>query len=245
MTNVDRLKQFINENKSYQEISEYFNVSKKTIYNWCKKHRIEKPVKSCFRKYRELDVSYFNNIDNEEKAYYLGLIMSDGSLNEKVVEISLKNEDSYILERLANNLNMGGYVLGNKKNNTQKRLSICSKHMVKSLEKYTVIPNKTFIVDMPNIDKDLLRHFLRGYFDGDGYIGERTCSLIISSETFLKSFESYYYSLFSDKIHVRKIKNSYCIDFYKRNRKFINFIYKNNNISLIRKYEKFKQYWLE
>lgn len=245
MTEINKLKQLINENKNYQEISEYFNVSKRTIAYWCEKYKIKRPMKTCFRKYKELNETYFDDIDNEEKAYYLGLIMSDGSLNEKRIEISLKNEDSYILERLAINLNMNGYILGNKKNNSQKRLSICSKYMVKSLEKYNIVPNKTFIVDMPNINKNLLHHFLRGYFDGDGYIGERVFNLVISSEKFLESFKSYYYSMFSENIHIRKIKNSYYVDFYKRNKSFINLIYKNNNISLVRKYKKFKQYWLE
>lgn len=245
MTNIDKLKQLINENKNYQEISEYFDVSKRKIAYWCEKYKIKKPIRTRFRKYKELNETYFDIIDSEEKAYYLGLIMSDGNLNEKRIEIVLKNEDSYILKRLANNLNMRGYSLGNKKNGTQKRLSICSKHMVESLKKYNIVPNKTFIVDIPSIDNSLLRHFLRGYFDGDGYIGERMFSLVISSEKFLKSFELYYYNIFSDKIHIRKIKNSYYVDFYKRNKNFINFIYKNNNISLIRKYEKFKQYWLE
>lgn len=76
-------------------------------------------------------------------------------------------------------------------------------------------------------------------------IGERVFNLVISSEKFLESFKSYYYSMFSENIHIRKIKNSYYVDFYKRNKSFINLIYKNNNISLVRKYKKFKQYWLE
>lgn len=54
---------------------------------------------------------YFKNIDNEEKAYFLGLICSDGSItyNENKyryqISIKLHNKDEYILDEFIKSIN--------------------------------------------------------------------------------------------------------------------------------------------
>ena len=42
--------------------------------------------------------------------------------------------------------------------------------MCTDLMKLDVVPRKSLIAEMPNINKSLVRHFIRGYFDGDGNI---------------------------------------------------------------------------
>jgi hypothetical protein len=44
------------------------------------------------------------------------------------------------------------------------------KKITNDLIKLGATPRKTFTLCYPNIDKNLERHFLRGYFDGDGCI---------------------------------------------------------------------------
>lgn len=49
-----------------------------------------------------------------------------------------------------------------------------NKHLWQTLNKYGCTPNKSLTLKFPNENifksKDLIRHFIRGYFDGDGCI---------------------------------------------------------------------------
>ena len=47
--------------------------------------------------------------------------------------------------------------------------SIKDKQLHADLCKWGCVPNKTFLINkIPNIPRDYVSHFLRGYFDGDG-----------------------------------------------------------------------------
>ena len=51
--------------------------------------------------YKFKDENFFDVIDSEEKAYFLGLIFADGSLNDKLrtLQLSLVDSDSEVLEK--------------------------------------------------------------------------------------------------------------------------------------------------
>ena len=40
--------------------------------------------------------------------------------------------------------------------------------MAQSLIKLGCVPRKSLIITLPSIPKNLMHHFIRGYFDGDG-----------------------------------------------------------------------------
>ena len=118
---------------------------------------------------------YFEQIDTEDKAYFLGFIYADGSViydNEKYrykLVLKLHTKDNHILESLIN------YVDGEMDIWFDGQREMCEvgfsgKKMVIDLIKLGVTPNKTFTLKYPNIDEKLEKHFLRGYFDGDGCI---------------------------------------------------------------------------
>lgn len=48
------------------------------------------------------------------------------------------------------------------------KISITSNQLYNSLIKHGCIDRKSKIIRIPDIDKNLIRHFIRGYFDGDG-----------------------------------------------------------------------------
>lgn len=187
---------------------------------------------------------YFEKIDTESKAYFLGLLMADGYIatTERFVTIALKNEDAYILEKLKKEVNSEA-PLGNKKKCTQKVLTLCSKKMVNDLKNLGLTRNKTFTLKFPNIKTEYIRHFIRGYFDGDGYIGERQCTLIISSPDFLNTFLDFFQNKFGKNLYFHEIKNSYRVNLNRRDNDVVNFIYKDAHIYLNRKYNNYKKYW--
>jgi hypothetical protein len=48
------------------------------------------------------------------------------------------------------------------------KFAVSSREMVADLSRYGIVPRKTATVGFPTLPRDLERHFIRGYFDGDG-----------------------------------------------------------------------------
>jgi len=124
------------------------------------------------KKYNE---NYFEIIDNEEKAYFLGFICADGCItndSEKYryqLTIKIHIKDINLLEKFIKSIN------GEMNIRKDKKRDICEvylsgKKIINDLENLGIIQNKTFLVKYPKINEKLERHFLRGYFDGDGCI---------------------------------------------------------------------------
>ena len=112
-------------------------------------------------------------------------------------------------------------------------------HLIKN---FKVTPNKTFTADVcDKIPKDMLIHFIRGYFDGDGSITKTTTITVSFVGTFvlLNKLSQFFKNNFDVKIKskndtppIQKSKNILMIDLTYSNRSdtFIyNRLYKNYN----------------
>ena len=130
------------------------------------------------RKYK-LNEKYFDLIDSPNKAYILGFLFADGSLNKdkQTISMSLQEDDWDILEKIRNEIDSEKQLeflnYSNKKDfgytyKNQYRLSMFSKYMCESLINIGMVQNKSLILEFPNIPKEFHSHFIRGYFDGDG-----------------------------------------------------------------------------
>lgn len=127
------------------------------------------------RKY-QLNDAYFQTIDTEEKAYWLGFIWADGSIEQTSSRCSGKNR--FVLTQKINNLNhLKKFQKAIQNNNpiTTKQpmlnktiaiLTINSRPFCKRLEELGFDTKDKRIV--PTIPKHLINHFIRGFFDGDG-----------------------------------------------------------------------------
>lgn len=124
------------------------------------------------KKYNE---KYFETINTEDKAYFLGLIFSDGCIvndpekHRYKLNIKLHKKDIHILYSFIKSIDGEMDVWKNKKRDMCE-VGVSGKKIIDDLEKNGVVTNKTFIIEYPSIDENLERHFLRGYFDGDGCI---------------------------------------------------------------------------
>lgn len=169
------LNDYINGN-TVKQLSQKYSIRTGTIYSWIKKNNIsrQKGPKSLCKNY-----TYFDNIDSELKAYFLGYIIADGNVsiinNQYAFKITLQYEDRYIIEKLKEQLCSLNRIRDfEQKSPTSDNvykysyLSIGNKHLVQSLIKLKVIPSKTFNEIIPEIDVNLLPHLIRGFFDGDG-----------------------------------------------------------------------------
>ena len=161
-----------------------FGCSKPTIYDVLK--RQETDIRDS-RKYN-FNQNYFECVDNEEKAYWLGYIMADGNVYNKNRNntLQLVSIDEEHLYKFCESINYQGKL---KRHNKAYKINACSKKLVNDLCKLGVVPKKTFCASTPNLDYALLKHFVRGVIDGDGSLGHyNNCwriTLVSGTESFL------------------------------------------------------------
>lgn len=129
--------------------------------------------------------NFFEKIDNEAAAYYLGFMITDGCVLEPDIsnnhpnykmKLELQDQDKYILEQLKEQLRLTSANLYQAKRIKNNSISITnslgwfSTKMANDLAKYGVVPRKTSTVYLPKISKDMMPHLIRGLIDGDGCI---------------------------------------------------------------------------
>lgn len=151
------------------ELSHKFNLSKISIRKLLQRRGVFIPKRA--RKY-SLDETIFDDIDTEEKAYWLGFIMGDGSVrNHCSLRLELSSIDETHLMKFRDFLK-SNYPI--KK--TRKDCSIIeagSKRMCIELERHGIVSRKTYLrIKTPKIHAELLKHFYRGLLDADGWITE-------------------------------------------------------------------------
>ena len=112
---------------------------------------------------------YFDVIDTEFKAYFLGFFMADGNNCNGVLKIKLHVRDKKILEIFSLNILGKNTVLYYE---DTAILKFGSLKMSKRFTELGIVPRKSYHkTDIPKqIPDNLIRHFVRGYFDGDGCI---------------------------------------------------------------------------
>ena len=114
---------------------------------------------------------FFKSIDTEEKAYFLGLLLADGSVfhsgNSFVTSLGLKKTDSYLVEKLRDILSPDRPLY--KKQHDMVSLEIHNCKLAQDLISWGCVPRKTWVkFKYPKISSYLNNHFIRGYLDGDG-----------------------------------------------------------------------------
>lgn len=243
-----------------KELSKKYNVHRATIQRVLIVNNIKlKTLSETSRKY-DIDLNFFKKIDTEFKAYFLGLAYADGNLSRNCMEISLIYSDKQILADISNKI-YNKVVLGERKgrkisidgktynNKKQYRFRITSKEMSEDFIKHGLVRNKTFVIRIPKINKNLIRHFIRGYFDGDGctYVNYKNvgnhCVSIVSNENFCNDIKNIVDSNLNITSYVRWKKNKifyFAVNGRKQIVTFLDWIYKDCTIKLNRKFEKYK-----
>jgi len=205
-----------------------------------------------WRKY-PINEKFFNCIDLEEKAYFLGLLYADGTNSTAKTEVSLRlqENDRMILCKLNELLQPTKPIMPIIRKNQKKqyRLLINSKIISYRLNELGVIPNKTFNLKYPQwIDDKLCNHFIRGYFDGDGYVGYNSANKMgqfsfTGTEDMLLNIQNQlikFCGLNTVKMYIRypERNNNIRMLMYSGNgnlRKFYNFLYYGANYYTERK----------
>ena len=117
---------------------------------------------------------FFQEINEEAKAYFLGLLISDGNVfkdntgRQASISITLDLKDEYMLEKFKEVLQANTSVGHDGRGCGQ--IAVRSNIMAEDLAKYGVVPRKSYNTYLPLISKEMMPHLIRGIFDGDGSI---------------------------------------------------------------------------
>lgn len=216
------------------------------------------------RKY-QLDECYFDEIDTPNKAYILGFLCADGTNNRDkgTVSMTLEEGDFDILEKIRkeikserelefldySNKHDFGYTYKN-----QYRLLLFSSHICDSLINLGVVPNKSLILEFPEIKEDLLHHFIRGVFDGDGsvYQGKIKTQFtltITSTDSFCNTLKCIIEKFVGINCHIYDASNHngitkvFTISGRNQVKKFMDWMYNDADLFLQRKYDRYLNYF--
>jgi hypothetical protein len=116
----------------------------------------------------------FEDINSEENAYFLGLLISDGNVfkdntgRQASISITLDLKDKYILEKFKEVVNSNTAICYDGRGCGQ--IAVRSNLMAEDLAKYGVVPRKSYNTYLPKISDKWMSHLIRGIFDGDGSI---------------------------------------------------------------------------
>ena len=200
----------------------------------------------------------FTVIDTPEKAYILGVLFSDGSMQYKkkkyIVKIGWKEADVSTLRKIRDMISPGRKLFFEKKRKPEHSnmyiLAVTNKNLCEQLIPHGLFPNKVYTLRRPNIPKHLIPHFIRGYFDGDGSVQESKGDklqisnlrvTVTGTEDIISFIDSYFRAEYLlDKNYVipaHKSKHAYVLKLSgKKARLFLRMIYRNSTIHLNRKY---------
>jgi hypothetical protein len=141
---------------------------------------------------------FFQVIDSEEKAYWLGFLAADGCVTQGKksgdsprVTLNLAKRDHGHVVKLKQALQASQMVSESERSCS---LTITSAEMVLDLAMHGIVPRKTFSTKPAQVAPELARHYWRGVFDGDGHISKRheiylvgDCDMLLGFQTFVFS----------------------------------------------------------
>ena len=234
------------------EIGDIANIGADVVFYHLNTLNFKLRSQSEAQKVYTINETFFDCIDTEEKAYFLGILYADGYNDEKgEVHLTLQEEDMEILEKLRLLIKSNKPLRYIKKSTGKNAYSINieNKHISQRLKELGCIRKKSLKLQFPKwLDDGLYSHFIRGYFDGDGSICrskhnyqfslEGNKDFLIELQKIIMKELNFNKTKFyqKHKSRVSSVSLKYCGR--KQVLKLKNWIYKNANIFMERKYKK-------
>lgn len=174
-------------NKAYQ----YYIINQISIESLVKKFNLEEKkgifvnyLKRCGHKIKSLsevssyvdNPNFFENIDSEIKAYLLGFFAADGHIEKRkdydsyTLRVGVHIDDCHILKLYTKYISNRTVISVPEKKNVAS-IAITSKKIGEDLLKLGYDNHKTYTCkSIPKLSEEMMSHFIRGYFDGDGSV---------------------------------------------------------------------------
>lgn len=171
------------QNIKFEEMKEITNFPTRKIRNFFKDNNL-----SLTKRYT-LNEDYFENINTEKKAYWLGYLWTDGFVGSgKYNNIVLSSIDENVIDEFNKDISLAG--INFKKVHTDRSNAYGDKTLFESrfssfkmsenLRNYNIVPSRkeTQFLPVKNIPLNILKYVLFGMLDGDGNLENRDGNLI-------------------------------------------------------------------
>ena len=166
-----------------KDVTVKHQVSSDIVYSYMHRHGIE--YKNEHGRKNFFNQRFFQNIDREDKAYFLGYLYADGWIGgvqkgvyERPCNINLdiSSKDRCILEKYLECIESSGsthihdYIASERtyKASPMSAVRLTSTKMADDLISHGFKGLKPDRETVPELPSNMIRHFVRGYFDGDG-----------------------------------------------------------------------------
>lgn len=163
---------YLSKPMTVQECAKFFSVSLPSVIKILDSLQVSRWRKEVLYS-PNLDESYFQTIDSPQKAYWLGLLMTDGCIYEKRNKtprlcLTLKTEDEYLIRDFQADIRCNKSIV-HTQGRREASIQICSQKICDDLRNYGVVPRKTGRQTFccPNYKEA----YLHGLIDGDGSVG--------------------------------------------------------------------------
>lgn len=196
------------------------------------------------------DTKFFDVIDTEEKAYWLGFITSDGCITRdgqgrpKGLSIYLMAEDRDHLVKLRKALK-ATYKIRQRtqRGYTDYGLVLHRQELIAQLGELGIHPRKSFTVrPCAQVPCRLVRHYLRGLFDGDGGLcrhHHRITACFTGNETMVRYFHAIVKEMTGLDGRIKQVtaRGSFVVQYNRawECSRLCKFLYRKSNIYLNRK----------
>lgn len=233
------------------DVANEFHICKPSVIKILKEYGIQTYSKTQLFS-PDLNEHYFDVIDTEKKAYFLGLIITDGCIFSKgskqpLISLTLQEQDKYILEDFKNEIHSNKALTYDGRGCAN--INISSTTMVESLRKYGLHERKSLCTIFPKIPNELYCHLIRGILDGDGSVSfyarhnrkahVKAIRFCQGNELFLKDLvDCLYENCGATKINTYQEKDALWSIAYRKNDsmvKIIRYLYTDATIYLTRK----------
>ena len=231
------------DGESTTEIARLASVSPRYIRMLLKDNNVEMRPRGSWKRKYTLNEDYFKTWSNN-MAYILGFFIADGTIARDLQFVSLSQKEEYILDDIKRELGSNHPIYKNKKTGVYI-LNLNSQIIKKDLiEIHGVKPNKSSTIEFPYVPREYMSHFIRGYFDGDGFVKYEKyfVSFVGGSKSFMKSLRM---EIESNGFETNYTEHNTHFRVYISGRKtiklFSDWMYKNKGLYLKRKYEAFQK----
>lgn len=254
--------------KDYESGLSVLALSKKYGYKYDKTYSIIRENNLSIRGNDFYSKKYYCNskvfdvIDTEEKAYWLGFLYADGCIveteNNLKLSLAISVNDIKHLEKFKDFMNTESpiHIYRAKGFDSEYcRIQITDRYLCEQLIRKGMYIRKTEILTFPCfLEESLIRHFIRGYVDGDGcityYTNKNTSRLVFalkicSTKEMLIEISAYLPKRNDRSVTLEKRNknnvNNYSVS-YGGNiqvKNMLDYLYGNSTIYLDRKYERY------
>jgi hypothetical protein len=241
------------EGKTVLDIEKIVNRSKVTVISWLRQLGVYDRNRD-YVKFKYTNLDFFHTVDTELKSYWLGFIYADGCVFSKPenhikrFSIDLGIIDKSHLEKLANIFSKPIDQFPSSPHLVW--LTVNGSQLYTDLINHGIEERKTYSNTTPvlnHIPDNLMNHFIRGFFDGDGWTHQKENHYkfgLCGTTEFLTELQ---------KILFQKLQTKYNVPIYKKQIfelnyesqieiiHIYNYLYYNSTIWLERKRDKFEE----